>query len=155
HAIGFTEGVQSWQDWEFHIRVLLQNPKYLKIQDLTAAAYQRFHEVEAINKIETKAVSENRISLFFKLIEAFKTAERFDKYNQQLFLKLFYFVLAKQKETIAIPAVWKKMEASFTQIPKADLRFWNYYLLFLRANAIKESKVFLFLLKLKPYFEKR
>jgi glycosyltransferase involved in cell wall biosynthesis len=155
HSLSFTEGVQSWQDWEFHIRVLLQAPNYLKIEDVSAAAYQRFHDSESINKQANKSITENRLSLFFTLIKAFKTAGKFDKSIQQSFLKLFYFVFSRQKENIALRAVWLEMEKHFTDIAKIDLLYWKYYLLFSLANASIESRVFLFLVKLKPYFEKR
>ncbi|UAB81230.1 glycosyltransferase family 2 protein [Marixanthomonas sp. SCSIO 43207] len=155
HSLEFTENVQSWQDWEFHIRVLLQNPKYKKCENLSAVAYQQFHETEAINKLKNNVVAENRISLFFTLMKDFKTKGVFDKKNQICFLKLFYFVLSKQKDITDVKAIWNKMEMFITLISKMDLLFWKYYLVFLKANTVKKSMIFLLLVKLKPYFEKR
>lgn len=155
NSLTFTEGVLSWQDWEFHIRALLDSPKYAKFENLEAAVYQRFHEGEAINKAETVAVKRDRIELFFKLINTFKTAQRFERPVQVSFLKLFYFVLSRGTEIGETAAVWKKMSHELHLVSRVDLVFWKNYLLYISGKKSKEVWVFLFLKKLKPFFYKR
>ena len=47
---GFTEGLPYWQDYEFHMRTLIQNPAYEKYLHLPPDCYNRRHSKESISQ---------------------------------------------------------------------------------------------------------
>ncbi|PWI31502.1 hypothetical protein DI383_02205 [Flavobacteriaceae bacterium LYZ1037] len=154
----FTEGVNSWQDWEFHIRVLLLHPSYLKINSKETMVYQRFHEEEAINKLNALDIQLNRIQLLFKLIEAFKAEKQFDNIQvQKQFFKLFYFVIQKMPFKELDKKLWQHIEEELYLVPKLDVCFWKQYVHFKERYHGRGTYTFYKLLKRlkKQVFNKR
>ncbi len=151
--LSFTEGINSWQDWEFHIRILLETANYIKIEDSNTRVYQRFHKGETINKAESLAISLNRIELFFKLISCFKEHRKYGRREQEYFFKLFYFLLRQKCFDKQDTQIWKKLKKELSLIPNKDLFFWRFYLI---VNRKKETFVirfiFTFLKKIKKYY---
>ncbi|MFC5195461.1 glycosyltransferase family 2 protein [Bizionia hallyeonensis] len=131
NGLHFTEGVRSWQDWEFHIRVLLHNPNYLKLDTRETMVLQRFHEEAAIHKLNSSEDQQNRIHLFFLLIEAFKVHQKFDGLDvQKHFFKLFYFVIQQMAFSDLDPVVWQRIREELYLVPKLDMAFWKVYVHF-------------------------
>ncbi|MBU2929557.1 glycosyltransferase family 2 protein [Winogradskyella psychrotolerans] len=154
----YTEGVPSWQDWEFHIRVLLISTNYVKFPDESCAALQRFHKNETINKNNSISVIEKRLDLIFIMLSEIKQHSVFDEKEVQLLLfKLFYFVISKLPITSFEQDLWKNIQNILYLVPKIDFWFWNLLLFFRkRQNKILNRIVFRFILTLKMiYFNKR
>ncbi len=142
----YTEGTQSWQDWEFHIRVLLQNPNYFKFSDPRAAVYQRFHDNETINKRASLAITEDRIETCFMLIEEFRKHKKLKLEVQRLFFKLFYFILSREVEMEGNGAIWKRIKATLPFIKTMHIKFWKHYLIHTKKRKLglnyKKKKLF-------------
>ncbi|RSK40512.1 glycosyltransferase family 2 protein [Mangrovimonas spongiae] len=124
----FTEGVMSWQDWEFHIRVLLLQPKYKKFIDVQAFSYQRFHDGDAINKWQDTQVVYNRLDTIYRLATQFTQAERLTKLHQKQLAKVVYFNLSLLPKTINVRPLWKRFWCFYPNLSKIDLWFWSMYL---------------------------
>jgi glycosyltransferase involved in cell wall biosynthesis len=154
----YTEGVSSWQDWEFHIRALLITTNYLKSDDETFAALQRFHKSETINKNNTIVATENRLELIFMVLDALHKHPSFKEKEVQLILfKLFYFVISKLPSSALIQESWLKIRNRLYLVPRIDFWFWRH-LLYCREH---NDKPFfyglsrLFVLFKRIYFNKR
>lgn len=153
----YTEGVRSWQDWEFHLRVLLHQPTYFKCSNPTAAAYQRFHEQKAINKERSEAIHQDRLATCFMLMEVFRETGELSVKFQRLFFKVCYFIMAQATKAAFNVANWKQIAAMLPAIGRLDVYFWRHYLLHQNDNNRKfhyKKKKLLETLK-ERYFYKR
>ena len=154
----YTEGVSSWQDWEFHIRALLKTTNYLKSDDEASAILQRFHKSETINKNNTTVVTENRLELIFMIVNSLKKHPSFkDKEVQLLLFKLFYFVIAKLQVSSWKQDLWLKIQDALYLVPKLDFLFWRYLLYFRKHNntIFYRGLTRLFVVLKRIYFNKR
>ena len=125
----YTEGVSSWQDWEFHIRALLITTNYIKSDDEAFAALQRFHKSETINKNNTVVVTENRLELISIVVSAIQKQDSFkDKEVQFLLFKLYYFVISKLPTSSLKQDLWQNIQNRLYLVPKIDLWFWRHLL---------------------------
>lgn len=157
NTLSFTEGVLSWQDWEFHIRVLLKTPRYKKFPDLPIGVFQRFHEGVAINKMQEEAVLINRLKTIEMLAVQLEGACILNEQRQWEFAKLTYFNLRRLPHTVNILPLWRPMYKFYSQLPRIDLWFWSRYLYIQRNQA---RRGYYRLLKImgwtkKVYFRKR
>ena len=124
--ITYTEGVKSWQDWEFHIRVLTETTNYIKDPSENTAAYQCFHKGETINKNNSLAVTKARLELVFMIVDVLKKEKLLEAIeNQKALFKLFYFLIVKIPEQDLKADVWLKIKTLLYRIPKADFWFWK------------------------------
>lgn len=128
NALEYTERVRSWQDWEFHIRILLLQPTYYKCDNPDAAAFQRFHAESAINKDNSVAISRDRLRITSMLITEFKNSGKLTREKQQLFFKLYYFILSRSKELANEDAVWNKIANELPLVGRWHHTFWKNYL---------------------------
>ena len=124
----YTEGVRSWQDWEFHLRVLLLSPHYYKCGNPKAAAYQRFHAQRAINKEQSDTIHRDRLDTCFMLIEEFQKAGQLSADIQRQFFKVCYFIMAQATSEALHAAHWKQLAAKLPAIGRLDVYFWRRYL---------------------------
>ncbi|WP_052466921.1 glycosyltransferase family 2 protein [Psychroserpens damuponensis] len=154
----YTEGVSSWQDWEFHIRALLLSTNYLKSDDETSAALQRFHKSETINKNNTVVVTENRLELISLVVSAIQNQDSFkDKEVQLLVFKLYYFVISKLPLSSLKHGLWQNIQNRLYLVPKIDFWFWRRLLYFRKRNHHFFYKVIasFFIILKKGFFNKR
>lgn len=157
HGLRYQEGILSWQDWEFHLRVLLYHPDYKKFPNLDVGVYQRFHSHEAINKRNDEVVIYNRLDTIYNLLEEFKSKGLLGQEQQHLFARLIYFLIRQLPIHVSILSYWSRFTPFFKDLSTIDLVFWKYFLHLQRQQTRLGYYTFYRVMKTlkKMYFSKR
>ncbi|WP_242087558.1 glycosyltransferase family 2 protein [Aestuariivivens sediminis] len=124
----FYDAAKSWQDWEFHVRVLLKQPRYRKNPELQVGVFQRFHDGESINKLNDHETIYNRLDTLSMIIKELKNKKMFIRRRQIQAAKLFYFLIKQLPLNEPIIPVWSVYTSTLNKLPYLDMQFWPLYL---------------------------
>jgi len=93
----FREDLQFWQDYELHLRCLLQNPSFIFFSELPADLYIRQGSLDTISRktpfTSDQKILQKRIDFYFELLKNPKYQQALKKENlkQVIFSVVYYF----------------------------------------------------------------
>lgn len=151
NGLQFYEPAKSWQDWEFHIRILLKQPLYKKFPEVPIGVLQRFHEKASISKLNSKSIILNRLDTVRMLADTLKKSGNFEKPKQFQIAKLVYFLTQSLPLSVPIMPIWFSYNSYFKKLHKLELWFWSCYLAVKRQQ---NRKGYFRLYKSLQYFKK-
>jgi len=122
---GWREGLEKWQDWEFHVRALLHSPRLYKTSDI--GYYQRISI--SYNRISTK----NTDHLFFssfalasKNLIQIAIDEKVDRSYLKNIYKNFFFCLRQISKHGQTHQAFKLLEnARISQLAPISMLLWS------------------------------
>jgi glycosyltransferase involved in cell wall biosynthesis len=126
---GFREESIVWNDWEIHLRAIIKNLNYIKINSETDCYYRK-HTQEAISKIDKNLTSTlNRFETIKHLHKLLIEYSKTNNYRKQLIAQQIFLMqielnnLPITKQTNIFKYVSDKNILNFSQYI-----YWNFYL---------------------------
>jgi glycosyltransferase involved in cell wall biosynthesis len=141
---GFRESSLVWNDWEIHLRAIIQGLSYVKLETPTDCYYRK-HEMEAISKIDKNHKSTiNRFETIQHLYQLLENHNKLNSYRKQLIAQQIFLM---QHELNRSDNKVKKYVFSFIS-QKNLLNFIQYYFWKVYLNNFENSEF------LKLFFDK-
>ncbi len=113
---GFDEALPFWQDFEFHTRLLIRKPTYLKFYDAQPDMFCRRHSATSISQVPfiSEEQLEKKLEVSMSLIDLLIQEKKESEYLEEIKVTVFGFIeelLTKYPETkVNYRKFWNKIK---------------------------------------------